>query len=163
MRCFSGVYRRGLLLGIIVFLGNPSWSEATEILRIATWNLNNLHDEIGVPLRDRAPSRSRDDFALLRKYAKRLNADVIALQEVNGPKAARHVFPEAQYDLYFSGRYVEDQETGRESDRIYTGVAIRRDVFVSCSGEYLFELAVRKEQRLMNSFISYSSHEGKKV
>jgi len=97
---------------------------AAETITIATWNLNNLHHEIGMPLRDRAPARSAEDYAILRKYAKRLNADIVALQEVNGPKAARLVFPEAQYDFYFSGRYVEDLETGRESDRIYTGVAV---------------------------------------
>ena len=129
----SRFYWCEMLLGIIVLLGNPSWSGATETLRIATWNLNNLHDEIGVPLRDRTPARSSEDYAVLRKYAKRLNADIVALQEVNGPKAAKRVFPEAQYDLYFSGRYVDDREMSRESDRIYTGIAVRRGVFDAVS------------------------------
>jgi exonuclease III len=61
---------------------------AAESIKIATWNMNNLHHVLGESLRDRAPARSEEDYELLRKYRDRLGADVIALQEVNGPKAA---------------------------------------------------------------------------
>ena len=46
--------------------------------------------------------RSNEDIAALRKYARDLDADVIALQEVDGADAARLVFPD--YDFCFSGR-----------------------------------------------------------
>jgi hypothetical protein len=111
-------------------------AEAATI-EVATWNLNNLHYVIGEPLRERAPARSADDYATLRKYRDRVGADIYALQEVNGPKAAALVFPPDEWDTYFSGRYVEDLVTGRattpdaeqRSDRIYTGFAVRRGVF----------------------------------
>ena len=51
------------------------------------------------------------------------------------------MFPPDQYDLFFSGRYVEDLVTGKatnpdpeqRSDRIYTGFAVRRGVFDAVS------------------------------
>jgi endonuclease/exonuclease/phosphatase family metal-dependent hydrolase len=105
------------------------------------WNLNNLHHVLGEPLRSGAPARTEADYELLRMYRDRLDADVIALQEVNGPKAASLVFPPEQYDLYFSARYIEDLLTGKatdpdpeqRSDRIYTGFAVRRGVFDAVS------------------------------
>ena len=113
-----------LLLGLISTLVGHA-----ETIRIASWNLNNLHYVPGQALRERAPARRSADFDILQQYQRRLAADVIALQEVNGPLAARRVFPQGEYDLYFSGRYEEDQKTGRQSDRIYTGFAVRRHVF----------------------------------
>jgi endonuclease I/endonuclease/exonuclease/phosphatase family metal-dependent hydrolase len=81
------------------------------------------------------------DYATLREYRDRVGADIYALQEVNGPKAAALVFPPDEWDTYFSGRYVEDLVTGRatnpdpeqRSDRIYTGFAVRRGVFDAVS------------------------------
>ena len=46
--------------------------------------------------------RSSRDFASLAHYARELNADVIALQEVDGIEAARLVFPNG-YEFCFSG------------------------------------------------------------
>ena len=46
---------------------------------------------------------------------------------------AQLVFPTDQWDLFFSGRYADDLITGRESDRIYTGFAVRRGVFDAVS------------------------------
>lgn len=109
--------------------GAGDGAEASEPgrLRLATWNLGNLHSEPGVPLRAGAVARSEADYARLREYAARLDADVIAVQEVNGPAAAHLVFPEELYAVVVSGRHREDLETGRPSDRIYTGFAVRRD------------------------------------
>jgi hypothetical protein len=120
-------------------LANASAQAAT--VKLATWNMHNLHHVVGEPLRSGAPARTEADYELLRKYRDRLNADVIALQEVNGPKAAALVFPADRYDLYFSARYIDDLVTGRathldpeqRSDRIYTGFAIRRGVFDAVS------------------------------
>jgi len=46
--------------------------------------------------------RSHADFAALARYARELNADVVALQEADGPSAARLVFP--QFEFCFTGR-----------------------------------------------------------
>jgi exonuclease III len=102
---------------------------ASAEIRVASWNLNNLHYQLDEPLRPGAPARSEADIETLRKYRDRTNADIFALQEVNGPRAAQLVFPIDQWDLFFSGRYADDLITGRESDRIYTGFAVRRGVF----------------------------------
>ena len=79
----------------------------------------------------------------MRKYRDRADADIFALQEVNGPRAAQLVFPIEQWDLFFSGRYADDLITGRESDRIYTGFAVRRGVFDAVSKQDVPEISVQ--------------------
>jgi hypothetical protein len=69
---------------------------------------------------------------------------------VNVPKAAALVFPPDQYDLYFSGRYVEDLVTGKATDpdpeqptdRIYTGFAVPRGVLDAVSKRDVPDLGV---------------------
>jgi hypothetical protein len=69
-------------------LGAPASADGDRI-RVATWNLSNLHDVVGEPLRSRAPARWEEDYAILRRYAEELAADIIAFQEVNGGKGNR--------------------------------------------------------------------------
>ena len=94
-----------------------------EWIRIATWNLNLLHWRTGGALWCGAAARSDEDYRVLARYARAINADVIALQEVNGPRAAARVFPPRDYDLHFSGRY-----DSRYND-IYNGFAVRKGRF----------------------------------
>ncbi|MGE0581490.1 MAG: endonuclease/exonuclease/phosphatase family protein [Steroidobacteraceae bacterium] len=64
--------------------------------------------------------RGRTDFEALARYARRLDADVVALQEVDGEGAARLVFP--GYRFCFTGRrHVQN-----------TGFAIRRGIPFRC-------------------------------
>lgn len=66
-------------------------------------------------------ARSHEDIAVLRRYARQLDADVIALQEVDGADAARLVFP--GYSFCFSGRvHVQNN-----------GFAVRHGVPHSCA------------------------------
>ena len=89
----------------------------TSSLRLATWNLEwliapeefdrlaaNCDDQPTpgevrsipcdiVPPNRRSMRRSAADLGKLRDYARKLDADVIALQEVDGAEAARLVFP----------------------------------------------------------------------
>ena len=74
-------------------------------IRIATWNLNRLHWRTGGALWRGGPARSDDDYRTLARYARVINADIIAYQEANGPRAAERVFPTSDYSLHFSGRY----------------------------------------------------------
>jgi endonuclease/exonuclease/phosphatase family metal-dependent hydrolase len=90
-------------------------------IRVATWNINNLNDKSGVPLRDRAPIREDNDYVLLQKYAAELDADIISLQEMGNPAAVRRVFPESDWELYFSGRY-----SPANPPDIYTAVVVRK-------------------------------------
>jgi len=116
-------------------------------LKLATWNLEWLMatDEFDhlapdcVPQLARAEGRaipcnivepnssskrrSPADFDRLRAYARQLDADVIALQEVDGPDAARLVFPD--YDFCFTRRvHVQN-----------VGFAVRRGIAFHC-GDY---------------------------
>ncbi len=68
-------------------------------------------------------ARSNEDIAALRKHARRLDADVIALQEVDGPEAAKRVFP--HHEFCFSTRvHVQN-----------IGFAIRRGLPFRCGPE----------------------------
>jgi endonuclease/exonuclease/phosphatase family metal-dependent hydrolase len=96
---------------------------ASERIKIATWNLEWLMtpemfralaprcthegesygDERSIPCDVAQALARRDaDYAKLREYAQRLDADVIALQEVDGASAARLVLPD--YDFCFTAR-----------------------------------------------------------
>ena len=92
-------------------------------IRIATWNLNLLHWRTGGALWRGAPARSDRDYQVLARYARALDADVIAFQEVNGPRAADRVFPPRDYDIHLSGRY------DSRYDDIYNGFAVRKGRF----------------------------------
>ena len=94
-----------------------------EWIRIATWNLNRLHWRTGGALWRGAIARGDEDYRTLARYARALDADVIAFQEVNGPRAAERVFPSRDYDLHFSGRY------DSRYDDIYNGFAVRKERF----------------------------------
>ena len=79
-------------------------------------------------------ARSNEDIALLRRYARELNADVVALQEVDGPDAARLVF--SDHEFCFSGRTAVQNN----------GFAIRRGVPFSC-GPDLTDLSLDDDVR----------------
>jgi endonuclease/exonuclease/phosphatase family metal-dependent hydrolase len=68
-------------------------------------------------------ARSHEDIAALRKHARELDADVVALQEVDGPDAARLVF--AKHEFCFSGRVAVQNN----------GFAIRRGIPFACGAE----------------------------
>jgi endonuclease/exonuclease/phosphatase family metal-dependent hydrolase len=67
--------------------------------------------------------RSRADFSALARYARQLNADVVALQEVDGPVVARRLF--ADHNFCFSTRqHVQN-----------LGFAIRRGLKYRCEND----------------------------
>ena len=94
-----------------------------EWIRIATWNLYALHWRTGGALWRGAAARRNEDYETLARYVRFLDADVIAFQEVNGPRAAARIFPPRDYELYFSGRY------DSRYDDIYNGFAVRKGRF----------------------------------
>jgi endonuclease/exonuclease/phosphatase family metal-dependent hydrolase len=117
-----------------------SLTGASAEIRIATWNIGNLHSALDEPLRDGAPARNAEDIRRLNAMREAIDADVYSLQEVNGPVAARLIFPATQFDLCVSSRYEDDIKRGwdkpiapgsneRRTDRIYTVIAIRRGPF----------------------------------
>ncbi|MFC0409077.1 endonuclease/exonuclease/phosphatase family protein [Roseomonas elaeocarpi] len=89
-------------------------------LKLATWNLDWLTTRAaGDPrLPPDVRGRSPEDLARLRGYAARLGADVLALQEVDGPEAAALILDPAQWTLFFPA----------ESDVQRVAIAVRRGI-----------------------------------
>jgi endonuclease/exonuclease/phosphatase family metal-dependent hydrolase len=114
-------------------------------IKLATWNLEWLiapsaFKELkascapkGTPVRGdtrRVPcdvatrfERSSRDFSVLARYARELDADVVALQEVDGADAARLVFPDYQF-CFTTRRHVQN-----------TGFAVRRGIPHRCGSD----------------------------
>lgn len=114
------------LAGLCFLLCAATAAYCGETLKLATWNLEWLmatatfdrlarscrNDYAGgvereipcdiVAPPERSMRRTAVDFGRLQAYARRLNADVIALQEVDGPAAAGLVFP--GYSFCFTHR-----------------------------------------------------------
>jgi endonuclease/exonuclease/phosphatase family metal-dependent hydrolase len=106
---------RLLLLGLALLLSQPVL--ATE-LKVATWNLDWLTTRAagdpGLPA-DVKP-RSEDDFGRLAQYAQEMNADVVAIEEVDGFSAASKVFPRDRYSIHMTRDHVMQR----------VGIAVRR-------------------------------------
>ena len=99
-------------------------------LRIGTWNIANLHHESGVPLRSGAVARDDQDYERLAGLANTLDLDVVALQEIGSPAAARRIFPEDKYHLVMSSSYEPGTENLPEEQRnIFTAMAFSKEAF----------------------------------
>jgi len=107
-----------IFLAILLLLAAPPL-QAAEI-KLSTWNIAWLTlrppGDRALP-RDLGP-RQPADFTRLAEYARRLDADVVALQEVDGPEAAARVFDPAEYRFFFAD----------ERDVQRTGFAVRRSL-----------------------------------
>jgi endonuclease/exonuclease/phosphatase family metal-dependent hydrolase len=87
-------------------------------LKIATWNLNWLTTrEAGDPgLPPDVRPRAEDDFARLAQYAAELNADVVAIEEVDGWGSAAKLFPRDGYSIHMTRDHVTQR----------VGIVVRR-------------------------------------
>lgn len=98
-------------------------------LRIATWNMEHLSEDGAQGCK----ARTDADYALMRSYAERLDADVIAFEEVESIKAAARVFDTAKYQLIIEERPAGDHfpcsgQDGRKLTRQAVGFAIRKGI-----------------------------------
>ena len=90
--------KRTIYASILISFLAPYLS-AQEV-RVASWNIEHLaeHNKVGcVP-------RSTLDYEKLRKFSELLNADVIALQEVENTAAVERVFPKSEWNIVLSDR-----------------------------------------------------------
>jgi endonuclease/exonuclease/phosphatase family metal-dependent hydrolase len=140
---YAGLRMTGPMLALP---GIVPWSGDPDRVRIATWNVEYLMtpethlalrsdcaqngglvggDDRTLPcaITKREP-RGEEDFAALREVAAGLRADIVALQEVDGPEAAAQVFP--GYDFCFSNRAHTQKN----------GFAVRRGLPFRCDAEY---------------------------
>ena len=73
---------------------------SAQEVRVASWNIEHLaeHNEAGcVP-------RSTLDYEQLRDFSQLLNADIIALQEVENTAAVERIFPKSAWNIVLSDR-----------------------------------------------------------
>lgn len=101
------------LLSVFVF---------AEDIRVASWNIywlgSTSHN-----------TRTENDYRLLSNYAASLNADVVALQEVEDASWARKIFGD-DYNYYFSSR--KPDTAGQQR----VGFAVRKGIFVLDHQDY---------------------------
>jgi endonuclease/exonuclease/phosphatase family metal-dependent hydrolase len=111
---------RPFLLALFLLLAAPAWAQE---IKLATWNIAWLTlKQAGDPALPRnLETRSPEDFRLLRSYANRLAADVVALQEIDGEAAARRLFDPAEWTIHLT----DEEDTQRP------GFAIRRHLRVT--------------------------------
>jgi endonuclease/exonuclease/phosphatase family metal-dependent hydrolase len=106
-----------VLRWLIVLLLAAAPACAAE-LKIATWNLDWLTTrqagDRGLP-RDVTP-RSPEDFDRLAGYVGDLDADVVAIEEVDGWSAAAKLFPRDRYSVHMTRDHVVQR----------VGIAVRR-------------------------------------
>jgi len=99
-------------------------------IKIATWNVEHLAEQNDTGCRPRTDA----DYAELRRHAAALDADVIAIQEVENQAAAERVFDPALYDVVMSGRPVSARGgacrglAGKSIRQQAVGFAIRKSV-----------------------------------
>jgi len=99
-------------------------------LKVASWNMEHLAERDG----EGCSPRTEADYALLRRHAEALGADVIAFQEVQNRAAAERVFDPAVYEVVMSGRPASTRsgecrgQPGLFIQNQAVGFAIRRDV-----------------------------------
>lgn len=94
-------------------------------LKLATWNLEwlTLRPAGDPALPENVAPKRADDLARLRQYAVRLDADVVAFQEVDGAEAAAEVFPADRYALAVTG----DRVVQRVGFAVRRGLAFERN------------------------------------
>ncbi len=97
---------------------------------MVSWNIANLHHEPGVPLRNRAVPRDEIDYERLRQVAERLDADILAMQEIGSPAALGRVIPKEHYHLIVSDHYQPGSELLLPQQRdIFVALAISKKKF----------------------------------
>ncbi len=91
---------------------------AAADLKIATWNLDWLTTrQSGDPaLPADVKPRAQADFDRLAQYAQQLDADLIAIEEVDGWQAAVKLFPKDRYSIHMTHDHVVQR----------TGIVVRR-------------------------------------
>ena len=96
---------------------------SAEVIKVASWNIEHLRAENNVG----AVKRTDEDFEALAVLAAQLDADIVALQEVDGPEAAARVFDPRAYNFFFSDR----------NDVQRTGFAVRKTIEVVADEDFV--------------------------
>ncbi len=102
-----------------------AWPAQARDLKVATWNLEWLTARTaGDPaLPEDVQPKTAADWAVLKQYATELDADVVALEEVDGPGIAAVLFPPDRYRLYFT----QDHVIQRVGLAVKLGITVRQN------------------------------------
>ena len=105
-------------------------TQNVQNLVLATWNVEHL----AMPIDKGCRPRTQEELDGLQKYAKSLNADVVALQEVESIEAINQLFPKENWQLYISERpdsqSYDCRKTGFKSTQQKVGFAVRKGLQV---------------------------------
>ena len=116
-------------LVLLALMLTPAAGSAAE-LRIAAWNLEHLDDSEG----EGCVGRNVADYAALKRRIAELDADIVAIQEVENAAAAHRVFPASDWHVEISrrppmkrSRACRDRPAA-QLGHLATGLAIRRGI-----------------------------------
>ena len=117
-KCCAGIFVKlsvkfSFFLLLVMILALPA---SAEVIRIATWNIENLRADSG----EGKNPRYEQDYRRLGKYAKLLDADIVALQEIENEAVLRRVFDPKLYKFFVSTR--------KARSRKHTAFAIKEEV-----------------------------------
>ncbi len=92
-------------------------------LKLAAWNLSwlTLRPEGSPDLPPGVQPKREEDIATLASYARRLNADVVAFSEVDGPEIAARIFPPDRWQIHITQDHVVQR----------AGFAVANDIAVT--------------------------------
>lgn len=101
-----------------------------DVLRFAAWNLEHLDDSPG----EGCIARTTEDYIPIANWIEKLEADVIAFQEVENTAAAHRVFPASEWDIVISTRRPINNprecwdRPGSLLGHLATGFAVRKGI-----------------------------------
>lgn len=127
-----------LAMGLLFALVLSAQASVAGELRIATWNLEHLKDSDG----EGCVGRTVADYSAIAGRLAELDADIVALQEVENAAAAHRVFPAAEWRVEMSARPPTEQSARcrqRPSSRLghlATGFAIREGIVYRRNADY---------------------------
>lgn len=109
----------------------PTTPEKVAELQVVTWNVEHLAYPIDTGCKPRTP----EEITQLQAYANSLNADIVALQEVDSLEAVSLLFPSEQWQIVMSDR--KDSESfvcrgsGNESSQLKVAYAVKKPLQVT--------------------------------
>jgi endonuclease/exonuclease/phosphatase family metal-dependent hydrolase len=126
-------------------------------LRLATWNLENLHAQDGQSTYlEPKPSvkRTAMDYERIRCYVRLFDPDILAVQEVDGEEALSRVVDTDVYDVH-----VDDRPKGSLNGQQNTGFAFKRGLTVVRQPDFK-ALDIRGDGRLRYGARIDLTHQG---